>query len=671
VVVGDNRIDSAKTPAPAPAAPDEAPTSVEASDGVVAPPASSDDAFTRAGARVPAARPGRAAPTLARPVSGGVSLRGLGIIPGSLLNPSGTANVAGADANLLALDVARARPEDRRTYALDPRGVVDPKQVADASLTSVAPAIRALIAAHADAKTVADAIAALYGPYRAENTAANRAAIIAALRFITADGTGLTYDHARAAANTVDNQSPNQTMTRGAGICRDFATASAAILASLIDARQVGGKWTAGSPDGQESRVQAFSYDNPAEFHAYTSFRDPITGGWNTLEYGTSYSLSAPSSPDAIARTAGGASGFMVMRINGWDGAPAVAGRGVLAAARANAFLELDPGVGEAGELRASASPSELQLTWFATPRVSLVSSLDPSALANGLRGGLKVSYHRDYESLPDGSGGYLHLAGGVYTDFFDASRFAGDRDAADRARYQVLVLGMQFDGRRDLAARELVDAHLKLKLGVDWNTRLGVPLRFGPGASTLSPGAVADYSRADAGADVTASGHEQLARAWQLDWALRLRGQVDLLTAGTEAVTGGSVRQTLGRDPWQAVFGLALTHESESGLRTRVEVAGTQFLAPPLDASLTPSSTHYAVLSLAPASGLVNFGLVARGETVDRRLVPVNALGVALDLRPTPWLSVGAAAETSLPGGDWARAGERLSLSVNAKVNF
>lgn len=666
VVVGNKRIDAASSPAPVTAPPpDETPPSL---DAPAAPPAAPDDAFTRA------ATPGDRKSTpaaLTRPAAQGVSLRGFGVIPGSLLNPAGTGNVTGADKNLLALAVARDTPDDRRTYPLDPRGVADPKQVASASLAGVDPAIRALVAARADAKTVADKLAELHGPYRADNTPANRAAIIAALRFITADGTGLTYDHARAAAGTIDNQSPNKTMTRGAGICRDFATASAAILASLIDARQVGGKWVAGSPNGQEDRVQAFSYDNPTEFHAYTSFRDPVTGGWNTLEYGTSYTVSSPTSPDAIARTAGSASGYMVFRINGWDGPPAVAGRGVLGAARANAFLELDPGVGERGEVRVSASPSDVQATWFATPRLSLVGSLDPSALGNGVRAGLKLNYHRDFENLPDGSGGYVRLAGGVYTDFSEASRYTGWREAALRDRYQVLVLGAQFDGRRDLAAWKLVDEHLQLKLGADWNARLGVPLRFGPGASTLSPGALADYSRADVGTDVTASGREQLAKDWQLDWALRLRGQADLITVGTEVATSGSVSQSLGKDPWRATFGLALTHDSETGLRTRVEVGGTQFLAAPLDASLSATATHYAVLSLAPASGLVNFGIVARGETVDHRLVPVSALGVALDLRPKPWLAVGAAAEASLPGGEWARAGERLSVTLNAKVSF
>jgi len=416
---------------------------------------------------------------------------------------------------------------------------------------------------------------------------------------------------------------------------------------------------------------QAFSFDNPAEYHAFTSYRDPLSGTWSTLEYGTSYTLAAPTSPDAIVRSMGGASGFMIYRINGWDGAPALAARGVLDAAKANAFFDADPGAGKTGELYTSAGASEVAATWFATPRLALVGSVDPSALANGLRAGLKLNYHDDFTRLPDGSGGYLRLAGGVYTDYLDASRATGDRAAADRARYQVRVVGLQFDGRDDLAAWKLASEHLRLQLGADWSTRLGVPLRFGPGASTLSGGAVADYSQADVGADASLAGSEQLSPEWRLDWALRLRGQADLILAGTEAMTGGSVRQSLLRDPWRATFGLALSRASSSGPNTRIEVGGTQFLAAPLDPSASPSGTHHAVLSVAPGSGVVNFGVVARGETIDHRLVPVNALGVSLDLRPRDGLAVGASAETALPGGDWRQAGDRVSVSVSARLSL
>ncbi len=591
-----------------------------------------------------------------------------GILPGSIFNPRGVGNVTGADPLWSTLSLADVHDRSPRLDA-DFR-VADPNTVMATHGAGVHPEIQHILTTGVDAPRTGEAIAKklaeLYGPFTAQNSAANRRAIIENLLWIADTDTGIRYQNDRAAAGDTDTYPPNHTLSTRLGVCRDIHTAVAAVLASLIQARLEGGTWVPGSPTGQESSVQVVTFNNPSEFHAYLVYRDPLGGGWNALEYGKDYALNAPNAIDAFAALPGYISGYTRYTLRGWDERPVVNDRGAVGAERANQFFELDPGVGTRGETRLVGSANDVRLSYFVHPRVALVASLDPSVLANGLRGGLKINYHQDLVEVGDRAGGYLRLAGGVYSDFFDASLHTGERGAQGRVRYHVYVLAVQFDGRRDFLPVEIVGEHLRLQLGADWRARLGLPLASGPNAA-LPWGAVGDYSRAEVGGDAMLRGHERLATGLDLDWGVGLRADLDFINAGTELVTAGgqTAERSLLRDPLRTQFGLALTHRSSAGLVTRIEAGGSQYWLAPYDAETAPRESHFAALTISPASGAVNFGVLARGETLGGAFLPAHAVGAALDLRLHEKVTVGVGAEAVLPGGDVSRLGGRVQVRL------
>lgn len=517
-------------------------------------------------------------------------------------------------------------------------------------------------------EVVARTLAGLYGPFTAANPPQNRAAIIDALLWIA--GFGIQYDGARAATPTPTTQPPNVTFSTRSGVCRDIHTAVAAVLASLGAARQGPGGWEPGWPSGRESEVQTIGFDNPAEYHAYLVYRDPASGRWNALEYQKHYAVQAENALDAFRSLPGFISGYTRYTLDGWDGRPFVAELGAVGAARSNAFMSADPGTGAPGELRVSGGRSDLAATGFLTRNLSLTGAIDPSALGNGLRGGLKLNVSHDWEDAD--TRGHLRFAGGVTADFFDASNHTGVRSAADRGRFQTYVLALKVDGRIEGKERALLGEHLKASWGVDLDGLGGVPLSRGgklPGF-VVPVGAITDYSRLNLGAEGGLGGHERLSDSLALDWAVRLRYQADLVQVGTELLTSGGTQagQSLLRDPPTAEFALALT-QTAGGVTTRIEAGGTQRLGAPYDAQTTPLELHHAVLTVD--NGVVNFGLVARGETIDRKFIPVNGIGVALNVTPTKEVSVGVSAQSVFPGGDLKDVAPNVQVMGNLTLKL
>jgi hypothetical protein len=119
-------------------------------------------------------------------------------------------------------------------------------------------------------------------------------------------------------------------------------------------------------------------------------------------------------------------------------------------------------------------------------------------------------------------------------------------------------------------------------------------------------------------------------------------------------------------------VEGLAQrTHQSDSGLITRLEAGGTQRFAEPLDPQMSAAGSHYAVLSVAPEGGAVQFGLVARGAQLDERFIPVNGLGVALAVKPAKNIDLQLSADSVFPDGDLGKIGEDVRVMGSVKSKF
>jgi len=618
-----------------------------------------------------------AAPALAAPEPSGVSVRPRGLVAGSILNPGGMNNVNGADPLWAALPDMQVKPDDRGPRLDDRNLVADPNAVVTRTGASSGDArIHQILLTHEGAPRTGELIATellrLYGPYNAQNSPENLRRIEENLAWIENTSYGLKYETPRASSNATDTYPPNKTLSIGTGICRDIHLATTAVHAALMNAQSDGkGGWVIGPPTGREDSAQNITFNNPNEYHAFRAFKNPLTGKWKVSEYGKIYDIEAPNALDAFRSVVGHLSGMTRYTIRGWDANPTVNDRAAIGAVRANSFFEGDVGTGVANETRVSASANRLAVAHFVTQRFAVVGEVDPEALNNGLRAGLKLNYHEDIDRL--GAKGYIHVAGGVYNDFFDASTWTGERGAQYRSRYNVFVLAIQTDGRYEGEPKALVDEHLKATWGTDWNARLGVPIGSGGQAQAgILAGGLGDYSAADVGGDVGLMGKEQLAERLTFDWAVRARARVDLVNAGTEYITsqGETARQGLLRDPLRTNFAMALTYTGDKST-TRFEVGGTQFLAAPYDRETTPSATHYAALTINAKSGLVNFGILAKGETLDNRFIAVDSLGVALNLTPRKNLEFGLGVQSVLPGGDLRQFGDHVQVTGSLKIKF
>jgi hypothetical protein len=591
-----------------------------------------------------------------------------GIPAGSLFNPKGVGNPSGGDP-LFRVFGAGAQLDDR-SARIPATPVVDPAAVGTANTkTSGAAEIRAMLMSHAGAprtaEVIAQRLAELYGPYTVQNTAANRLAIIENIRWITDTGTGINYNQKRADHPTPDTQPPNVTLSTNSGVCRDIHAAAQAILASLINAHKVGGKWVAGPPTGQESNVQTVTFDNPSEYHDFLVYRDPATGRWNALEYNVSYDLQAPTALAAFMALPGYAPGYIRIQITGWDTRPVAMDRGALGAAAERQFFRLNPGRGRPGELLFLGGNNGLTAAGWLTPGLSVVGAIGPNELRTGIDGGLKLNYHYDIdrgELL-----GYARVAGGVYTSTFDASALTGDRGIAQRATYRTWILGIKADGRFEMKPKQLAGEHLSLRLGADFDGLAGIPIAAsGPNTDMGSFVAAAlDYSDLHIGLDGMLTGREHLSDKLTFDWALRARYDLDPLSGAITLVTssGKMGGQQFGLDPLRADFALALTYKTKDVL-TRFEVGGSQFWPRPFDREATPIFNEYAALTISPSSGVVKLGFVSKGEVLNGNFAPLDAIGVALNVNPLDQLMFGVGFMAASPDGRLSTMGQGLSAN-------
>ncbi len=584
----------------------------------------------------------------------------------SILNPRGVGNV-GDRPDLF--DGTRIERAPDRTVQIDRDAqIADPSTVMTRSdHASGAAEIRRIVQQGIDAprtaQAVAEKLAELYGPYSASNSEANRRAIIDNLRWIA--GIGVHYDNARADSIDPTTQSPNATLSTRSGVCRDTHTAAAAVLASLMNAHQVDGRWVPGSPTGQEANVQVANFATPHEHHAFLVYRDPARGGWDALEYGRSYALGAQSAAAAVRSLPNHLPGYSTYRITGWDSKPVISDRRVVDAAAARGFFADDPGVGTPGEVRLRGTANGAGVTAFITPNLAFAGELRESPFGDTLEGGVRLNYHQDLRDAD--SHGYVRIGGGVYTSAFEVSD-TGRRAESDREQVRTYVFGLKYDRRHEINAREIFGEHLKWRYGYDIDMFVGVPL--GPEGFVL--GNIGDYSNVDVGLDGALLGRERLSPNLTLDWAVQARYEVDVMRTSLELVSSeGRSFGALGTDALRADFAMALTHEGDSGLITRFEAGGTQWLASPLDPEVAPQGSHYAVMTLAPKDGTFDFGVLARGRQIDGELVPIDSLGVALRLTPNEDFSLGVTVDSVFPDGDLRRIGDNVQITGGLNYRF
>ncbi|MDP7039283.1 MAG: hypothetical protein QGI45_09000, partial [Myxococcota bacterium] len=508
----------------------------------------------------------------------------------------------------------------------------------------------------------------IMGPY----SSANKAALMTQLTYIA--GSGIAYETERAGANETDTYSPNKTLEKGTGICRDTHVAVSAIYASYVKAQQSNGVWKPGNPSNCADLAQTVAFFNPDEYHAYMVLKDPNTGKWAALEYGKYYELNAPNALDAFAALPGYIGGYTRYTLRGWDAPPAVNDRGSVGAAMAKDFFREDVGEGERGETRVLAGEHELGLTHFLTPHLALVGRMDPSSATDGnFMGGIKLNYHDDFERVD--SRGYIHAAGGLFTHSFEARNSTGISDHSDPTRmsaYRMYVLGFQCDGRWERKAKELLGHKLRLEMGMDWDALLGLPVSTGSEDGTkMQWPSVGDYSTFDVGADIGFSGHHFIHESLRLDYKLLARANLDVINLGTELVTseGGSAR-ALTQDPWMARGAFGLTHKAENGMLTRFEFGMNQYLGSPFDSETTALGNHYAALSFAP-NGDMSFGLIAKGHNTEESFVPVDGLGISFNLTPNDKMRFSLGVEGNAPGGDFSDFGDHINVMGSLSFNF
>lgn len=490
------------------------------------------------------------------------------------------------------------------------------------------------------AELVAQVLARKYGPFRADNTAANRSAIIATLTWIA--GTGIRYDYARAAPTVKDTLSPNATLSRGAGMCRDTHAAVGAILSSLMTAERSGDGFKPGHTASGDISVIGFS--TPKEDHVFLTYRDPVSGQWNALEYGMHYLLNAPSDVEAAAALPGALAVAERYQLRGFDGAPSIAGRTLVDARVLIDFFSGNEGTGKAGELRLSLDPSGGRASYF----LGSGTSLSALAVIRGAQpaGAVKINLHED---LTEGSRrGYLHLAGGIGVVSTAVSQ-TGQRAAIVRVRIPQLIVSASADARIEKNA--VTRPSFALSFAVDAKASDGIAIALS--GATASPTDATSYTVLAYGSDVTAKFAFRLSDTATLELAVRGRHDIDLhALLGNIQMTGAdALGLVLLRGQLRA--GAAL-HGTNGGVRYRLEAAAQQQL------SLSPLQ--------AP---LVHSWMLSVGDDAQKWRLDTALLGVGPKLdsvRVQGALRFGRGHEVRVGVGG-AKQGDTLSGSVDGNV--
>jgi transglutaminase-like putative cysteine protease len=608
----------------------------------------------------------------ARPTQRPASLRST---TQSLFSSHDPGNVMGGNPVLNNLpNLNLGNPTHERRQAMAP-GPLNPDTVKTVGFTPtpVVTAIKAIISGGAPnaAELVAQVLARQYGRFDAAQSAANRAGTIEALRYLA--GTGIDYDHARAGLE-LDNHSPNVTLSTGRGVCRDIHTATAAILASLMNAKPSGETdaagneiYVPGTPNGREDRVQAIAFIKPAneyvdgtftrektgiEPHAFMAYQDPSTGKWNTLEYDSSYEVQAPSAVEAILQTTHNLPGSNSYVINGWNGKPLLANAGVVGAKWGADFIDQDAGTGQAGEFRVTGSADKVQLTGFVTPNLSVSAAADPRKLGDG---GVMINYHRDLDRAD--TQGHVRIAVGVTRGILEATKHAGVRGTVDPVtgssllgRYTNYVVYGALEGGLNQKNVRLLDEHLKLSYGFDASIRLGRSYLSSPdlpGKATLDD---YDFSKGDLSLHGGLSGSEKLSANLTLHWGLEANAAANLKDIKVAIMQARDNGQALGasgqvfKDIPRTRASLQLVHTADNGITTLVEV-GSTFRAFESFGGEDPREAHSLVAIIS--KGTVDVALVAQGE-LGKTALPLNALGISLGLNPGPNLGLGLGASAT-----------------------
>ncbi len=577
---------------------------------------------------------------------------------GSILNPLGTANPSGSTGLLNLLPP----PTDAR---LAPGVKLDPAD----TITSggVDPVVQRIVRNHEGAPRTAELVAKrlldVYGPFTAQNTQARRDAIIANLTWIA--GTGVAYDTPRSEGTDWSTQSPNDTLSKGTGVCRDTHAAIAAIISSLANAQQSADGWQPGTPSNDGVRCIGFS--NPKENHAYAVYRDPATGRWNAIEYSVHYNLQAASDIDAFAMLPNYVAAFRRYLLNGWNGKPSIAERGYAEGARAREFFRDDVGVGQPGEVRVTGGEREIKAAAFITKNLAVVGAFDPKAAGTSFRGGAKLNYHLDFNTK--NAAGYVHAAAGAYRESFDASD-TGRRAASDRQRSNQLILGAQADAA--LAGNvNLIGEHLRLGYSTHADLFLGVPINSGAGETGVTPEGIDQYSDAKLGAAVGFAGRESFTPELRFDWALQYRHQIDFMAAGANISMSGAdhLPEALGLNTGRLSAAAALSYQKDDGTRFRVEAGANRTLAPTFAAPFS-TGDHYLTVGAATKREVLSGAVMLRGQQgPDTGFVPVSSVGGVVAVKPKDWLTLGAGVDVRAPMDK--REGPAVNVMGTATIRF
>ncbi|MCC6807770.1 MAG: hypothetical protein IT381_10120 [Deltaproteobacteria bacterium] len=528
------------------------------------------------------------------------------------------------------------------------RPQIDPNAVMSRGTASeVDEEFKALLLTHAGAPRAAEAAAQYlldkYGPYSLANPKgeAARRAIINHLTWMCGDA--IQYNNDRYPSTAIDVQPPNVTINTLKGVCRDYHTAAAAMLAGLMTAEPDGaGGWKLGTCIGQEDKVVASGYGGPDESHAFFSFVDPATQKWNTLEYGKNYFVKGASYDASMLATLHNMSGIYTYVIRGWDVSPTTNHRQTMGSQAVVDFFTRTP----TQTFDMSATQGGVWLGGKLTDKAGVSATFQRETMSGRLGGGLMVHVQDTFDKGP--FEGRWHLGAGAYYHTFSAAPVPGVRGADDREEYRELVLGLRGDGSIRTKPLRLLDDSVELRLGADADLLLGFPLfnTTRPDPLPVNPQRLGDYSRADITLHARADGHHELTKDATIDWNVWVSARYDLILVGTEgaiSIAGGAPTfwGSLVKEPYTIGGMGALTVGDRKKLSFRTE---SGFVWRPGSSPLfnTPNEFHY-VAARAGYADRLSLSAIGMGSMSAGQKSPIDTLSLQLGLSDVRGLSLNA----------------------------